>query len=60
MRGILIDPGCAPEIRKLPNTAQGLNAFLGGEVQIYRFGQRLCGAGLHPPGATGYAQPALH
>lgn len=38
MRGILIDPGCAPEIRKLPNTAQGLNAFLGGEVQIYRFG----------------------
>ena len=38
IRGILIDPGCAPEIRKLPNTAQGLNAFLGGEVQIYRFG----------------------
>lgn len=38
MRGILIDPSCAPEIRKLPNTAQGLNAFLGGEVQIYRFG----------------------
>lgn len=38
MRGILIDPGCAPKIRKLPNTAQGLNAFLGGEVQIYRFG----------------------
>lgn len=39
MRGILIDPGCAPEICKLPDTAQGLNAFLGGQVQIKRFGQ---------------------
>ena len=55
MRGILIDPGCAPEIRKLPNTAQGLNAFLDLPLR-----QRLCGAGLRPPGATGYAQPALH
>lgn len=39
MRGILIDPGCEPKVCKLPDTAQGLNGFLGGEVQIRRFGQ---------------------
>lgn len=39
MRGILIDPGCEPKVCKLPDTAQGLNDFLGGAVQIRRFGQ---------------------
>ena len=39
MRGILIDPGCEPKVCKLPDTAQGLNGFLGGAVQIRRFGQ---------------------
>lgn len=39
MRGILIDPGCEPKVCKLPDTAQGLNGFLGGEVQVRRFGQ---------------------
>lgn len=39
MRGILIDPGCEPKVCKLPDTAQGLNSFLGGAVQIRRFGQ---------------------
>lgn len=60
MRGILIDPGCAPEIRKLPNTAQGLNAFLGGEVQIYRFGSVFAALVYTHQAHQAFAQPALH
>ena len=37
MRGILIDPGKPPEIRNVPDTAQGLDAYLGGAVRIKPF-----------------------
>lgn len=58
MRGILIDPGCAPEIRKLPDTAQGLNEYLGGQVQIRRFGQVF--AALIYTHAAAQAMPNRH
>ena len=37
MRGILIDPGQPPEVRNVPDTAQGLDAYLGGAVRIKPF-----------------------
>ena len=40
MRGILIDPGKLPEIRNVPDTAQGLDAYLGGSVRVKRFSPR--------------------
>lgn len=60
MRGILIDPGCEPKVCKLPDTAQGLNGFLGGAVQIRRFGQVFAALvythqatqAMPPPGTT--------
>lgn len=35
MRGIVINAGCAPEIRNVPTTAQGIDAFLGGRLGNY-------------------------
>ena len=40
MRGILIDSGKSPEIRNVPDTAQGLDAYLGGAVRIKPFGTK--------------------
>lgn len=37
MRGILIDPSQPPEVRNVPDTAQGLDAYLGGAVRIKPF-----------------------
>lgn len=37
MRGILIDPGQAPEVRNVPDTAQGLDAYLGGHSMVKCF-----------------------
>ena len=37
MRGILIDSGKPPEIRNVPDTAQGLDAYLGGPVRVKLF-----------------------
>lgn len=37
MRGILIDSGKPPEIRNVPDTAQGLDAYLGGSVRVKLF-----------------------
>lgn len=39
MRGIIIDPGKAPEICKLPNDSQGLERWLGGPVHMRPFGK---------------------
>ena len=58
MRGILIDPGCAPVVCKLPDTAQGLNGFLGGEMQVRRFGQVF--AALVYTHAAAQAMPNRH
>ena len=38
MRGILIDPGKPPEICNVPDTAQGLERWLGGPVHMRPFG----------------------
>lgn len=37
MKGIVIDPGKAPEICKLPNDSQGLERWLGGPMRVDRF-----------------------
>lgn len=37
MRGILIDSGQPPEVRNVPDTAQGLDAYLGGPVRVKLF-----------------------
>lgn len=38
MKGILIDPGKVPEIRLLPDTGQELERWLGGPMQMRKFG----------------------
>lgn len=37
MKGIVIDPGKAPEICKLPNDSQGIERWLGGPMRVDRF-----------------------
>lgn len=37
MKGIVIDPGKAPEICKLPTESQGLERWLGGPMRVDRF-----------------------
>lgn len=37
MKGIVIDPGKAPEICKLPSDSQGLERWLGGPMRVDRF-----------------------
>lgn len=39
MKGIVIDPGKAPEICKLPNDSQGLERWLGGPMRMRPFGK---------------------
>lgn len=39
MKGIVIDPGKAPEICKLPNDSQGLERWLGGSMRMRPFGK---------------------
>lgn len=39
MKGILIDPGKVPEIRLLPDTGQELERWLGGPMQMRKFGR---------------------
>lgn len=38
MKGILIDPGKVPEICRLPDTGQELERWLGGPMQMRKFG----------------------
>ena len=56
MRGILIDPGEAPEIRNVPDTAQGLDAYLGGAVRIKPFSTQPA-ALAYVPCLAGQAMP---
>lgn len=56
MRGILIDPGEAPEIRNVPDTAQGLDAYLGGPVRVKLFSTQSA-ALVYLPGLPGRAIP---
>lgn len=56
MRGILIDPGEAPEIRNVPDTAQGLDAYLGGPVRVKLFSTQPA-ALIYLPGLPGRAMP---
>ena len=56
MRGILIDPGEAPEIRNVPDTAQGLDAYLGGPVRVKLFSTQPA-ALVYLPGLPGRAMP---
>lgn len=56
MRGILIDPGQAPEVRNVPDTAQGLDAYLGGAVRIKPFSTQPA-ALAYVPCLAGQAMP---
>lgn len=56
MRGILIDPGEAPEIRNVPDTAQGLDAYLGGHVRVKLFNTQPA-ALVYLPGISDCAMP---
>lgn len=56
MRGILIDPGEAPEIRNVPDTAKGLDAYLGGHVRVKLFSTQPA-AMVYLPGLPGRAMP---
>ena len=56
MRGILIDSGKPPEIRNVPDTAQGLDAYLGGAVRIKPFSTQPA-ALVYLPGLPGRAMP---
>ena len=56
MRGILIDPGQPPEVRNIPDTAQGLDAYLGGAVRIKSFSTQPA-ALVYLPGLPGRALP---
>lgn len=56
MRGILIDPGQAPEVRNVPDTAQGLDAYLGGAVRIKPFSTQPA-ALAYVPCQAGQAMP---
>lgn len=56
MRGILIDSGKPPEIRNLPDTAQGLDAYLGGPVRVKLFSTQPA-ALVYLPGIPGRAMP---
>ena len=56
MRGILIDPGQPPDIRNVPDTAQGLDAYLGGPVRVRLFSTQPA-ALVYLPGLPGRAMP---
>ena len=56
MRGILIDPGQPPEVRNIPATAQGLDAYLGGAVRIKPFSTQPA-ALAYVPCLAGQAMP---
>ena len=56
MRGIVIDPGKAPEICKLPNDSQGLERWLGGPVRIKPFSTQPA-ALAYVPCLAGQAMP---
>ena len=56
MRGILIDSGKPPEIRNVPDTAQGLDAYLGGAVRIKPFSTQPA-ALAYVPCLAGQAMP---
>ena len=57
MKGIVIDPGKAPEICKLPNDSQGLERWLGGPMRVDRFPTQPVGlAGLCDQGARAAAR----
>ena len=56
MRGILIDSGKPPEIRNVPDTAQGLDAYLGGPVRVKLFSTQPA-ALIYLPGLPGRAMP---
>lgn len=56
MRGILIDSGKPPEIRNVPDTAQGLDAYLGGAVRIKPFSTQPA-ALVYLPVLPGHAMP---
>lgn len=56
MRGILIDSGKPPEIRNVPDTAQGLDAYLGGPVRVKLFSTQPA-ALVYLPGLPGRAMP---
>ena len=56
MRGILIDSGKPPEIRNVPDTAQGLDAYLGGSVRVKLFSTQPA-ALVYLPGLPGRALP---
>ncbi|WP_298733542.1 hypothetical protein [uncultured Subdoligranulum sp.] len=56
MRGILIDPGQPPEVRNIPDTAQGLDAYLGGAVRIKPFSTQPA-ALAYVPCLAGQAMP---
>lgn len=58
MKGILIDPGEAPEICRLPDTGQELERWLGGPMQMRKFGQ--CFAALLYSRKAGEALPNRH
>ena len=55
MKGILIDPGKAPEICRLPDTGQELERWLGGPMQMRKFGH--CFAALLYSRQAGAARP---
>lgn len=56
MRGILIDPGQPPEVRNVPDTAQGLDAYLGVAVRIKPFSTQPA-ALAYVPCPAGQAMP---
>lgn len=56
MRGILIDSGKPPEIRNVPDTAQGLDAYLGGPVRVKLFSTQPA-ALVYLPVLPGHAMP---
>lgn len=55
MRALIIDPGKAPEICKLPDTGQELERWLGGPMQMQKFGH--CFAALLYSRQAGAARP---
>lgn len=58
MRGIVIDPGEAPKVVKLPNTEQELAHWIGGPVKLKPFGHVF--AALIYTHCSGQALPCRH